>query len=229
MKIAIISDIHGNSVALNSVIKIINNKKIDRIYVLGDIVGYYYDSDIILDILHKYNAICIQGNHELILQKIIHKEITISSITKKYGSGMLFSIKKLSSKQIKDLIDLPKIRCENIDGKNIVFCHGSPDCSEEYLYPDTKQDTFKKYAYSDIVFCGHTHIQYMKKVDGTLFVGVGSVGQNRIQGGVANWVIFDTDTESVTTMATPFDIRKIAEEVAKIDGKDSYLYKVLFR
>ena len=45
MKIAFISDIHGNYSALSAVFKNIKKLKIEKVYCLGDIVNYYYDPD----------------------------------------------------------------------------------------------------------------------------------------------------------------------------------------
>jgi predicted phosphodiesterase len=53
MKIAIISDIHGNYDALKAVLKDIKKLKIDKIYCLGDIVNYYYEPHKCINILIK--------------------------------------------------------------------------------------------------------------------------------------------------------------------------------
>ena len=55
MKVAFISDIHGNYSALSAVFKKIKELKIEKIYCLGDIVNYYYE---LLDIRHGNNIFC---------------------------------------------------------------------------------------------------------------------------------------------------------------------------
>ena len=67
MKIAILSDIHGNFLSLKAVIKEIKIKKINKIICLGDYINYYYEPDKCIDLLKSINAKCIKGNHENIL------------------------------------------------------------------------------------------------------------------------------------------------------------------
>ena len=61
--IYIISDIHGNIDALKKFFKSIYLKPEDKIYALGDYVGYYYHPNECLNLLRKYKVNCIKGNH----------------------------------------------------------------------------------------------------------------------------------------------------------------------
>lgn len=62
MKIGIISDIHSNSEALNSVLE--NIKEIDEFICLGDIVGYGADPNYCIEKIKGLNCRCIGGNHD---------------------------------------------------------------------------------------------------------------------------------------------------------------------
>ena len=64
MRIAIISDIHANTTALNTVLEDIDKQKCDHIVCLGDIVGYGYDPDGCIEICKQRNMMCILGNHD---------------------------------------------------------------------------------------------------------------------------------------------------------------------
>lgn len=66
MRIAFISDIHGNYDALRAVANDIKKSKIDKIYCLGDIVNYYYEPHKCIDLFIKNKIKCIKGNHEKI-------------------------------------------------------------------------------------------------------------------------------------------------------------------
>ena len=65
MKVGIISDIHGNHYALEEVLKVAIREGVEKLLVLGDIVGYYYHPEIVLEMLYKWSYEIIKGNHEL--------------------------------------------------------------------------------------------------------------------------------------------------------------------
>ena len=67
MKIAVLSDIHGNRIALEACQSMIQKLKCDYIVCLGDIVGYYPDALVCLKMLKDNGIICLMGNHEAIL------------------------------------------------------------------------------------------------------------------------------------------------------------------
>ena len=64
MKIALISDIHGNFEALKQVLFAIDKLKINKIFCLGDVVGYYTQVNECCEELQKRNIPCVMGNHD---------------------------------------------------------------------------------------------------------------------------------------------------------------------
>jgi len=108
MKIAILSDIHGNDEALRTVIKEIDTLGVDKILFLGDYVGYYYNANIILDLIKSYDKEMIKGNHELLMKQSLNDKEKSLAIQKKYGSGIEYAKKLLSTEQINYLINLPE-------------------------------------------------------------------------------------------------------------------------
>ena len=95
MKIAFISDIHGNYDALKEVLKKINKLKIKKIYCLGDIVNYYYEPGKCIDLLIKNKVKCIKGNHEKILLNIYKNRKLKKIFAQKYGNSIYINFKKL--------------------------------------------------------------------------------------------------------------------------------------
>ena len=67
MKLAIISDVHGNFIALKKVIEKIYSLNCHEIYFLGDSVGYLPYPNETINLLREYKIKCIKGNHELML------------------------------------------------------------------------------------------------------------------------------------------------------------------
>jgi len=64
MKIAILSDIHGNVFALDSVLNAVKKKGIDTLVIAGDFVGYYFWPKEMFSLLEGWNFLAIQGNHD---------------------------------------------------------------------------------------------------------------------------------------------------------------------
>ena len=121
MKIAVISDIHGNYDALVEVLKEAKCENIEHLLVLGDIVGYYYHPDNILAALSEWSFDIIKGNHEKILEGLIADSSLSESIRLKYGSGHQEAINKLTSKQLDFLHGLPETKSVTFEGLSILM------------------------------------------------------------------------------------------------------------
>ena len=68
MKIAVVSDIHGNLEALDAVLSDMEAYRVDKIVCLGDLIGYGPDPEAVVSKVAKLGMICLQGNHEAALQ-----------------------------------------------------------------------------------------------------------------------------------------------------------------
>ena len=65
MKVAIISDIHGNRQAFEAVLSDIAKESITELWCLGDLVGYGADPDACVDLAREHTDLCLAGNHDL--------------------------------------------------------------------------------------------------------------------------------------------------------------------
>ena len=231
MKIGILADIHGNQYALEEVLLSARKEKIEKLLVLGDIVGYYYHPEKVLEKLNDWDFDFIKGNHENILIKLISKEITASAIRSKYGSGHQKAIEQLSNHQIEFLIHAPENQKLEIQGSSILICHVTPWQSDFYLYPDSPKEILDKCDIPDIdfVFTGHSHHAFVHFGKESLLVGVGSVGQNRSIGGVASWAILNTANGTIQLKSTPYDVSPLLYEIQRHDPDIEYLKDILVR
>lgn len=231
MKIAVLSDIHGNQYALEKVLSAAKKEKIEKLLILGDIVGYYYHPDKVLAQLKEWDFRLIKGNHEELLRSLISGKINESTISTKYGNGLNKAIERLSQEDIDFLINAPEMLNLKIDHINILMCHGSPWQSDYYLYPDTPQEVLAKCEISetDIVLTGHSHYSFIYNAGKSLLVGVGSVGQNRSMGGFASWAIINTTNCSVQLKSTPYDVNQLLAEIEKNDPELAYIKNILTR
>ncbi|MFM9951272.1 MAG: metallophosphoesterase family protein [Saprospiraceae bacterium] len=231
MKIAILSDIHGNHYALLQVLQKAKQIKVEKILILGDLIGYYYYPEKVLEILFEWDCKFIKGNHEDLLKEILNGSIKIEMVTEKHGSGHCMALERLNSAQIAELVSLPEQLQLEVDNINILMCHGSPWDPNMYLYPDTQKSTLNRACSSgtDIVLIGHSHYQFAYSYLGTTLINPGSVGQSRQTGGLADWAVLDTENGAIQLLSTPYDTSELIKEVFRIDPSNVYLRDVLVR
>jgi putative phosphoesterase len=231
MKIAVISDIHGNYDALCAVLKRAKRENVQQLLVLGDIVGYYYHPDKILNALAEWDYDIIKGNHEYLLEDLIANPSLGEPIQLKYGSGHQEAISKLTKKQLEYLRDLPDTKSVKFNNISLLMCHGSPWSNDYYIYPDCEKKVILKCdsVEHDFVLIGHSHYPFVIKNSNSILINSGSVGQSRLKGGVANWTLIDSDDKSYKIMETPYDVSELLLEIKHRDPNNNYLLEVLTR
>tara|TARA_R110002073_G_scaffold325056_1_gene503578 strand:+ start:13094 stop:13792 length:699 start_codon:yes stop_codon:yes gene_type:complete len=231
MKVAVISDIHGNYDALVEVLKKAKIEGVEHLLILGDLVGYYYHPEKILKKLSEWSFDIIKGNHEYLLEDLINNSDLAESIRLKYGSGHQEAINKLSQKQLDFLKHLPEIKSVQFDQTSLLMSHGSPWSNNFYIYPDCKKDIIEKCdsLHHDFVLIGHSHYAFAIKNTNSILINPGSVGQSRQKGGQASWCIVDTENKCFQMFSTDYNVENLVKEVAEKDGDVEYLTKVLIR
>lgn len=231
MRLAVISDIHGNFDALVPVLKKAKLEDVDHLLILGDIVGYYYHPDKILEALSNWSFDIIKGNHEVIMDELIKNPSLNSSIRSKYGSGHQIAIEKLSPKQIDFLTNLPENKSVTYDNISILMSHGSPWSIDDYIYPDTDKSIVQRCnsISHDFVLIGHSHYAFALKNSNSILINPGSVGQSRQEGGKASWCLIDTQNSCFQFFSTEYNINRLLSEISEIDSDIKYLTEVIKR
>jgi len=231
MKIAVLADIHGNHYGLFQVLQEARKEQVEKLFILGDIIGYYYHPDKVLGLLSEWEYIFIKGNHEELLSKILAGELDIKVLQEKYGSGHRAAISSLSSSQLEKLIKSPEKLLIEIEGLKILMSHGSPWDKNLYLYPDTDEKILNMASETgaDIVLIGHSHYQFLHNHKNTVLLNPGSVGQSRSTGGLADWAIINTKNKVIQLRSTLYDTTSLITEVNETDPENAYLKNVLTR
>lgn len=231
MKIAVISDIHGNCDALIEVLKKAKNENVAHLLILGDIVGYYYYPDKILELISEWSYDIIKGNHEKILEDLLANPSLGESIRLKYGSGHQEAINKLTIQQLDFLRNLPETKSIQIDGISILMSHGSPWSNNYYIYPDCNKTILEKCdsKQHDFVLIGHSHYSFAIKNTNSILINPGSVGQSRQTGGKASWAIINTFNGCFQSMSTDYSTEKLLKDIEEKDSDIKYLTEVLKR
>lgn len=231
MKVAVLADIHGNSVALGAVLKDASQKGAEKLIILGDLVGYYYDSKEVLQQLKEWDKEVISGNHERMLRKSLEDEGFARKYRAKYGSALSIATKTLGKEELAYLTSLPDHKAVKIDGVKFELHHGAPGDEDAYLYPDSKAEYFQKALAGefDFVLIGHSHYQFNYSFNQKYLINPGSVGQSRLEGGLACWAIIDTRDQTHELIQTKFDVKGLLDQVELTDPGVEYLGKVLLR
>jgi len=230
MKIAVLSDIHGNSFAFDAVIKRIQQSQIDRVFFLGDLMGYYYHPKLVYQKLQELNATIILGNHEQLFFDCLDGEITEDQLRIRYGSGHKMALEQFSTAEIAELRKLPNYHRETIEGVSIACYHGSPFEKDFYLYPDVDQDYLHKCNTGvDFTFVGHSHYPFITQMSHGILVNVGSVGQSRKIGGIATWCLINLKNRVIEMQSTSYNVNHLLDLVEKFDPDISYLSSILKR
>jgi putative phosphoesterase len=181
IKVAVLSDVHGNLPALEAVLADCHNRDIDRIWNLGDFVGYVPFPNEVIERLRSVNAVSIIGNYDLKVLSFARRK----QQWKKEKSGEKFAAfewnyKALSRANREYLSALPKTRRIKIAGLTVLLTHGSPVSEDEGIITTTPLKRLKelvRIARADLILCGHTHRPMTRRTGKVLFLNPGSVGR----------------------------------------------------
>lgn len=201
MKLGFLSDAHGNPFGLDACLEQLHSEGAERIYFLGDAVGYWPHGRAVVEKLFQLGISCIKGNHDAMavgLLPIPDEKEDIYRLTP-YISSLPMSVKKM-------IIDEWPVKQKlNEAGKKILLVHGRPaNPLEGYLYENELFDPHE-YGNFDLVVMGHTHYPFVKYENDTLLLNIGSCGLPRDTGNRASCAIYDTVLHSASILRVPID------------------------
>ncbi|MDU2199185.1 MAG: metallophosphoesterase family protein [Peptostreptococcaceae bacterium] len=224
MRIAVISDIHSNIYALQSVFDDIDNRNIDLVACTGDLVGYGTKPNEVIDLIRENKVMTIMGNYDDAIgnYKIVCGcDYPDRKDAEKAGLSMHFTSTATTRENKEYFSNLPKEATLKFNDKTIRLVHGSTRLINEYLKEDSKEaDEVMSNLVEDILICGHTHIPYAKYYGDKLLVNAGSVGKPKTNNPNANYVVIDinndeksSDRVKVEIIEVIYDFEKAAREI----------------
>lgn len=210
MKIAFISDIHGNYQALRAVLQEIDRLGISEIYCAGDVVGYYSEVNECCHELRERNILCVMGNHDWYMAGG-----GFCPRSRSVNDCLVYQRKVIEAMNLEWLRSFPVQR--RFGGIRMV--HGGwGDPIDEYLKPSAEY--FEKID-GRIFVSGHTHLQMVENYDGKIYCNPGSVGQPRDGDPRAAFAVFDGENFSLHRVE--YDMEKVFA-LMKAAGFDDYYY-----
>jgi len=166
MRIAVISDIHGNM------------ESYDELWVLGDLVNYGPDPGVVVDFVRSHATLVVRGNHDHAVG--FNEDPRCSPPYREMAKEtMQFTRSVLSRDQIEYLASLPLMVERTVQGTRFVLCHAAPsDPLYKYVPANSQQWTEEmKLVSADVLLVGHTHTPFLQSVGQSQVVNPGSLGQ----------------------------------------------------
>jgi diadenosine tetraphosphatase ApaH/serine/threonine PP2A family protein phosphatase len=230
MRLAVISDIHSNLPALTRTFEVIDGLSIDRVYCLGDIVGYGASPNECITLVRDRCAAVVKGNHDC----GAIGEVPLEHFNTYGRSAIRWTKKHLTKKNSEYLQSLPLLHVEG----DVTLAHASPLHPAEWRYIFAWPDAQRSFAAfgTRICFIGHTHIPVIVGEDGSVnvfrdgkryLINVGSIGQARDGNPRASFGLLDTAAKSFEAMRIDYDIAATAQAILAANLPD-YLAQRLF-
>ena len=237
MKIAVLSDIHGNMQALERVLEDIKANDCDKVFCLGDLAMAGPEPQKVIDFVEKQsNWTVIQGNTDKMIADFTPE--ILKNTEKAFpvmGHALADDVLFLSDYAKSFLKKLPAQKELEVEGVKVLLVHGSPRRNNEDILPDMpleKVEEIIEGTDADLIFCGHTHVpagyQTTKK---QTVVNVGSVGRPMTPDAKSCYCIAEFNNGEFTLEHRLLDYNR--EEAAKImqsrafDGADKLAQMIL--
>ena len=234
MKIAIISDIHGNLEALKSVLNDIESKNINKIYCLGDIIAKGSHSKECIDLIKEKCEVVLKGNCD----EYFASDIDLTSKTAQEVDRIKWNKSMLDEESTNYLVSLPFCYEFYMSGRLIRLVHAHPERIDKFagnidlinniydlVLPSNNTISNEK---ADVLIYGHIHTPYVQKMYNRYIINTGSVGnaidvfRNPSKDGnvknttVANYLILSgnldsrniDETFSFELVSVPYDIER---------------------
>ncbi len=200
MKVAIISDIHGNLAALEA----FPETGYDQLWCIGDLVDYGPNPHEVIQWVQKNAAVSVRGNHDHAVGFDVAPQCSpafrgLAAVTKQYTMSSV-------SEQERDLLRKLPLHQEFAMGETSVYCvHAMPSdplfgyCAET---ADRWQQEIDRIT-ADVLVVGHTHTPFIRKIGRTLVVNPGSLGQPKTGRPLACYALYEDGNFSLKEYEYP--------------------------
>jgi predicted phosphodiesterase len=227
MRIAVLSDIHSNIVALDAVLAHMGS--VDAVWHLGDVVGYGPEPDAVVDRLTGLGAVGVRGNHDAAAAG----GPEIDYFNPDARTAMEWTISHISSATRDSLAALP----ERLVVDDVSLVHGSMvDPTWEYVTTKDAARASMEVMTTRLGLHGHTHVPMAWVSNGNSVRGAaattddrssyaagrsllnpGSVGQPRDGDRRSSYLLLDTDEEAATWHRVEYDIEAVIAAMRAAD------------
>jgi predicted phosphodiesterase len=234
MRVAIVSDVHGNRHAFEAVLDAVEASEADELWCLGDLVGYGAEPDACVELARRHAAVCLAGNHDL----AVLGELPLDQFTRGAELAARWTVDVIAPESLAYLAELEPQRLDEAVG----LYHASPrDPVWEYVLSPLQAELCLDVLRHRVACIGHSHVALSySRCDGVpasggtcpegteLDVGEGgwllnpgSVGQPRDGDARAAWMLLDTGDWTASFRRTPYDVAGAAAAIRAARLPDS--------
>lgn len=221
MKIAVLSDIHGNYIALQKCIDYAISNGIDTFIFLGDYVGELAypqkTMEIIYSLKEKYDCFFVKGNKEdYWLDYRANGEMGWNECDSTTGS-LYYTYNNLTQKDLeffKSLSHTAEIEFDQFP--SLIICHGSPQrVNEKLLSNNEKTFAIMEENISSYILCGHSHVQGKIEHKGKVVLNAGAVGVSLHGDGKAQFLILEGAKQkwAYEFISLEYDVEKVITDL----------------
>jgi predicted phosphodiesterase len=234
MRVAIVSDVHGNRHAFEAVLDAVEDAGAEELWCLGDLVGYGAEPDACVELARRHAAVCLAGNHDL----AVRGDLPFDQFTRGAELAARWTTEVIAPSSLDYLAGLAPQRLDEAVG----LYHASPrDPVWEYVLSSLQAELCLDRLEHRIACIGHSHValQYCR-VDGspasgdtcpagteldigagTWLLNPGSVGQPRDGDRRAAWLLLDTTAWTAAFHRTEYDVAGAAAAIRAARLPDS--------
>ena len=179
--IGLISDVHANLPALETVLAELDARGVDGIFNAGDLVCYGPSPNEVIHLLREREIVSIYGNRDReVCEFPLRCEEYRENLHPLKFRAYEWTYNELTEENLEYLKSLPERLSLSINSHRLLMVHDRIHSDIPQPKPDTSDAQFEEIAAcveEDIIVFGHTHIQFANEMAGKLFVNTGSVGR----------------------------------------------------
>ncbi|HEX2016937.1 MAG TPA: metallophosphoesterase family protein [Solirubrobacteraceae bacterium] len=234
MRVAVLSDVHGNRHALEAVLEDVSGQDCSALWCLGDVVGYGADPDACVELVAEHSTLCLAGNHDL----AVTGEIPMDDFSRGAALAARWTQEIITAENLSYLSGLRP----QAEGHPVGLYHASPrDPVWEYVLSALLAELCLDEQPARVCLVGHSHVALsFWRAEGQPATGEpqragseldlsssewllnpGSVGQPRDGDPEAAWLLLDTDRWSAEFRRVPYDIAGAAAAIRAARLPDS--------
>jgi len=235
MRVAVITDIHGNLPALEASLAAIEAIGVDATYCGGDLVGYGPHPNEVCALLEARGIPTIYGNYDYAIGRDLEDCGCAYRDPHERALGdqsVAWTLAHTGDAAKAFMRGLPFDLRFEMDGRRVRLVHGSPRKVNEYLFEEKPASLYERLAASsecDVLVFGHTHKPWIHEYGDVLFVNCGSVGKPKDGDPRCAFAILESDADGVQASIerVPYDAEAVAREVAASGLPGEYAEKLV--
>ncbi|WP_134701810.1 metallophosphoesterase [Ammoniphilus sp. YIM 78166] len=223
MKLAFISDIHGNAVALEAVLRDIEIRQIDKIYVLGDLCYRGPEPKRALQLVQSLQTEVIKGNADEWVVRGVRAGEVPEPVLEMMNREREWTLSHLDADDIQYLNNLPMEIQGEYEGISFFGFHATPVSLFDIVPPDASEEvlktTFMSGTNAEVYLYAHIHRPYVRYIGGKVVLNIGSVGLPFDGLPKASYAIVELGRDSFTTtiQRVNYDIERVVQQYTESD------------